>query len=94
MKLTKQGIRDLGGNYNYRRSTTSKKRQYRVDVGPEYGAPGVALQIEAESLQNAILEARRILDQTYTSMGWEVIQVHDGRDIVWDYVNGRLEKTP
>lgn len=91
MKLTKQGVRDLGGN-NVRRTEPRRRqeREYAVDCGEEYGSSGIVLHIKADSVRSAIREARRILAQTYAAQHLEVIQVHDGRDIVWDYVNGRL----
>jgi hypothetical protein len=91
-KLTKQGVRDLGENRRHRvvhQPTLDKS--YRVDIGPEYGQHGIILRIGAQSVRDAIREAQQIIDNTYTAMGYEVIQVHDGRDIVWDYMNGFLK---
>lgn len=82
MKLTRQGVRDLGGNRRQRPSMPPfKPRQFDVDCSANGGASGIVLHVEAPSVRAAIRAANDILRRANTS--FEVTQVREGGRVLW-----------
>jgi hypothetical protein len=86
-KLTKQGVRDLGGNFNLKTKDAPAKKIYQADIGfPDSG--GVMVDIQATSLRDAISQGNCLADNN--GYGAMLLQIRFGKKVVWDYMNGAL----
>ena len=80
MKLTKQGVRDLGGNRRIREEPDVVLRPFTVEVG-EPGFGGMYLHYEAASARAAYRMAKDRLRDTNTPT-WSILSV-TGLGRVW-----------
>jgi len=91
-KLTKQGVRDLGGNSRKRNDEDKELslQTYKVTIG-EDGQRGMNLIVEASSAREAFFHGKRRLRDTNTPT-WMVLEVtsEDGRRIFYDHMGGWL----
>lgn len=87
-KLTKQGIRDLGGNRKIRVSIDLND-DYQVDVGVD-GVGGTVLHIQATSLGDAINQGREAVRSYMYDGVNQVLEVRRRGKVLWNHVYGRI----
>lgn len=87
VKLTKQGVRDLGGNRKPPKPRIPDQA-YEVDIGID-GLGGVVLHIEASSLNDALRQGKQACRMSLYHE-YSVLQVRRNKRIIWDFMNGRI----
>lgn len=84
-RLTKQGVRDLGGNRRVRPAPTAA-RTFSVAVGIE-GVAGMTIHIAAWSPRAAYAHAVSLI-HIHGRDCWDVLQVMEGRRLHYDLTLG------
>lgn len=90
-KLTKQGVRDLGGNRRPPPDEHINLRTFDVDISDQAeGHSGITLHIEAASAREALRHAQRQCRDLQVALLLRPIQIRLKQRIVWDQLNGFL----